>query len=558
MAFPDILIGSKFDGKGFKQAETALGKLNKNAKSLGKTLGVSLGAAAVVAFGKVTVKAFMDDQKAAAQLSNTVKNLGLAFADTDIQKFVEKLSLATGVADDDLRPAMQKLLQTTGSVIESQKLLTTAIDISKGSSTDMATVALDLSNAFVGNNKGLKKYALGLSAAELKTASFDKVLKAFNKNFAGAAQADLGTVAGQFGLITNAAKEAEETIGGGLIDAFKTLTGDTGITNLSTKISQLATNIADFFRGLAIGFRDLANMPVIKQLLQLAGIMLKLAGKVAGAVINPFIEAGKASTAKGYGDYAGSTDAVTRAKNAAAAAKAEADAKKRAKELLAAQTKNTAELKKQAALKKDGTIFDMQQIELIAALKGKLSADERNRAELQLALLNENVTEADRLTKQVLMAQDATGNLYKYFLQTPDARNPFAYLDTWIADFQKKLNNLQFPDLSKPSVYNGVGMDQALAAIGVTAGYGANIPQTGTPSTNASTTLGNGSYGLQSGVGNFVDSSSVTGAGTNVKVYVQGNVVTEQDLVDAIQLGLQTNSLSGSPSAIGRIAGMFG
>ena len=555
MPFPDILIGSKFDGKGFKQAETALGKLNIGAKSLGKTLGVSLGAAAVVAFGKVTVKAFMDDQKAAAQLSNTVKNLGLAFADTDIQKFVEKLSLATGVADDDLRPAMQKLLQTTGSVIESQKLLTTALDISKGSSTDMATVALDLSNAFVGNNKGLKKYALGLSAAELKTASFDKVLKAFNRNFAGAGKADLATVAGQFGLITNAAKEAEETIGSGLIDAFKTLTGDTGITNLSTKISQLATNIADFFRGLAIGFRDLANMPVIKQLLQLAGLMLKLAGKVAGAVINPFIEAGKASTAKGYGNYAGSTDAFTRAKNAAAAAKAEADAKKRAKELLAAQTKNTAELKKQAALKKDGTIFDMQQIELIAALKGKLSDDERNRAELQLALLNENVTEADRLTKQVLMAQDATGNLYKYFLQTPDARNPFAYLDTWIAEFQKKLNNLQFPDLSKPSVYNGVGMDQALAAIGVTAGYGANIPQTGTPSTIASTTLGNGSYGMQSTSG-FVSTQSVTGS--NVQVYVQGSVVTEQELIDAIQAGLQSNSLSGAPSQIGRIAGMFG
>jgi hypothetical protein len=553
MAFPDILIGSKFDGKGFKQAETALGKLNKGAKSLGKTLGVSLGAAAVVAFGKVTVKAFKDDQKAAAQLSNTVKNLGLAFADTDIQKFVEKLSLATGVADDDLRPAMQKLLQTTGSVIESQKLLTTAIDISKGSSTDMATVALDLSNAFVGNNKGLKKYALGLSAAELKTASFDKVLKAFNRNFAGAGKADLATVAGQFGLITNAAKEAEETIGSGLIDAFKTLTGDTGITNLSTKISTLATNIADFFRGLAIGFRDLANMPVIKQLLQLAGLMLKLAGKVAGAVINPFIEAGKASTAKGYGDYAGSTDAATRAKNAAAAAKAEAAAKKRAKEILAAQTKNTAELKKQAALKKDGTIFDMQQIELIAALKGKLSADERNRAELQLALLNENVTEADRLTKQVLMAQDATGNLYKYFLQTPDAKNPFAYLDQWIKDFQTKLNALNIPNLAVPSTYTGQGIDPNIAALGVVAGYGAGVPMT--VANQASTALGNGSYGMQSTAG-FVDTSSVTG--TNVKVYVAGSVVTEQELIDAIQAGLQSNSLSGAPSQIGRIAGMFG
>jgi len=555
MAFPDILIGSKFDGKGFKQAETALGKLNKNAKSLGKTLGVSLGAAAVVAFGKVTVKAFMDDQKAAAQLSNTVKNLGLAFADTDIQKFVEKLSLATGVADDDLRPAMQKLLQTTGSVIESQKLLTTAIDISKGSSTDMATVASDLSNAFVGNNKGLKKYALGLSAAELKTASFDKVLKAFNKNFAGAAQADLGTVAGQFNLITNAAKEAEETIGSGLIDAFKTLTGDTGITNLSTKISQLATNIADFFRGLAIGFRDLANMPVIKQLLQLAGLMLKLAGKVAGAVINPFIEAGKASTAKGYGDYAGSTDAVTRAKNAAAAAKAEAAAKKRAKELLAAQTKNTAELKKQAALKKDAGIFDMQRIELIAALKGKLSDEDRKRAELQLALLDGNVAEADKLTKQILMAQDATGNLYKYFQQTPDAKNPFGYLDTWIKDFQTKLNNLQIPAIAAPSTgtYTPAGLAPELAAIGVVAGYGAGIPMT--VANQASTTLGNGLYGMQTvpDVGGNGSSSAPV-----IYNYFGGSVVTDQKLIDQVMNGTQLASLSGSPSQIGRIAGMFG
>jgi hypothetical protein len=549
-------ILSEFKGKkAFKQADSAISKLEKSAKNLGATLGVTLGTAAVVSFGKVTVKAFMEDQKAAAQLSNTVKNLGLAFADTDIQKFVEKLSLATGVADDELRPAMQKLLQVTGSVAKSQDLLKNAIDISKGSGTDLATVAADLSNAYVGNNKGLKKYALGLTAAELKTASFDKVLQAFNRNFKGAGAADLKTLAGQFGLITNSAKEAEETIGGGLVDAFKILVGNTGISNLSTKIGELATNIADFFRGLAIGFRDLANMPVIKQLLQLTGLMLQVIGKAAGFFIDPFVKAGKESRSTGYGDFAGSTDAFTRAKNAKAAAKAEADAKKRAKELLAAQTKNTAELKKQAALKKDGTIFDMQQIELIAALKGKLSDDERRRAELQLALLNENVTEADILTKQILMAQDATGNLYKYFQQTPDAKNPFAYLDKWILDFQTKLNALNIPNLAVPSTYTGQGIDPNIAALGVTAGYGANIPQTGDPSTVASNAVLNGLYGMQSTAG-FVDTSSVTG--TNVKVYVSGSVVTEQELVDAIQSGLQSNSLSGAPSQIGRIAGMFG
>jgi len=445
-------ILSEFKGKkAFKQADTAVARLEKSAKNLGKTLGYTLGTAAVFSFGKASVKAFTDDQNAAARLSNTVKNLGLAFAYTDIKNFVEKLSLASGIADDVLRPSLQKLFHVTGSVTKSQELLKNAIDISKGIGTDLATVASDLSNAYVGNNKGLKKYALGLSAAELKVASFDTVLKAFNKNFAGAAQADLQTVAGQIGLVTNAAKEAQETIGGGLIDAFKILAGNTGITNLSQKISDLATNVADFFRGLAIGFRDLANMPVIKQLLQLAGIMLKIIGKTAGFFIDPFVKAGKESRSKGYGDFAGSTDAFMREKNAKAAAAAEAAARKRAKEILAAQTKNTNELKKQAALKKAGTVFDMEQIQLIAALKGKLSDEDRKRVELQLALLNENDVLAKQLTEQVLKAQDATGSLYKYFQSIGDTKikNPFAYLDDWIVEFQKKLDSLKFPRLTQ-------------------------------------------------------------------------------------------------------------
>jgi hypothetical protein len=544
MAFPDILIGSKFDAKGFKQAETAVGRLNKSVKNLSKTFGYTLGAAAIVQFGKVTVKAFMDDQKAAAQLSNTVKNLGLAFADTDIQKFVEKLSLATGVADDDLRPAMQKLLQTTGSVIQSQKLLTTAIDISKGSGTDLATVASDLSNAYVGNNKGLKKYALGLSAAELKTASFDKVLTAFNRNFKGAGAADLTTLAGQFGLITNAAKEAEETIGSGLVDAFKILAGNTGITDLSKKISDLATNVADFFRGLAIGFRDLANMPVIKQLLQLTGLMLKIIGKAAGLVIDPFVKAGKDSRSTGYGDYSSSTDSFMRDKNAKAAAKAEADAKKRAKEILAAQTKNTNELKKQAALKKAGTVFDMEQIQLVAALKNQLSSDDRKRVELQLALLNENDAVATSLTKQILMAQDATGGLYQYFLKIGDTKvkNPFSFLDDWILEFQKKLDSLKAPTMAT-TISTNAGV--TTTAVAPTSGLVENF----TPYLTAPT--------AQPGSPGFIGPVAPT-ATPVINVTVQGNLIKEQELIAAIQNGTQLASLSGSPSQIGRIAGMFG
>jgi len=57
----DIRIGSKLDAKGFKQAESATSKLNKSIKNLAGTFGLAYGTAAVVNFGKQSVKAFQED-----------------------------------------------------------------------------------------------------------------------------------------------------------------------------------------------------------------------------------------------------------------------------------------------------------------------------------------------------------------------------------------------------------------------------------------------------------------------------------------------------------------
>jgi len=539
-------ILSEFKGKqAFKDADSAVARLEKGAKKLGSVLGVSLGTAAVVAFGKATVNAFEADQKAAAQLSNTVKNLGLAYENTHVQNFVKDLSLATGVAKDELIPSMQKLLQVSGSVAESQKLLKEAVDISKGSGQDLATVTTDLTNAYVGNNKGLKKYALGLSQAELKTMSFSDVMDRFMKNFAGASQANLDTVAGKLGVLSVAAQEAKVKIGGALIDSASLISGSSNIEDLAKKMDGLANSAVNFIDRLSLGLAEINT--IIHSNFWNMNTNLQ---KTMKAAYDAKLRRNQATAWDGV-------DIPKTAAQLAADKKAKADALKTQKALADAQNKQTAELKKQAALKKDSSIFDMQQIELVAALKGNLSDEDRRRAELQLAILNENDVLATSLTKQILMAQDATGGLYQYFLSIGDTKikNPFSFLDQWILDFQTKLNNLTMPDLSKPSTYTGSGIDPSLLALGVVAGYGANIPQTGDISNQASTILGNGSYGLQSTSG-FVDTSSVTG--TNVKVYVSGSVVTEQELIDAIQAGLQSNSLSGAPSQIGRIAGMFG
>jgi len=435
-----INIASEFTGKkAFKQAEKATFDLDKSVKKLGRSLGLALSTTAVVAFGKAAAKAFAEDEAAAARLSKTVDNLGLSFANPQITSFIDTLSHASGVIDDELRPAMQKLLTTTGSVAKSQELLKLAIEASRGSGIDLATTSQDIASAYVGVTRGLRKYNLGLTQAELQAASFTTIQEKLNAQFGGSNAAFLATYAGQMQVLTVAAGEAKETIGAGLIDAFRIIAGDTTITDLSGKIQRLATNIADFFRGVAQGFRDLANMPVIKQLLQLAGMMLKIAGKVAGAFIDPFIKEGARQRGNGIAPASANTHlaSLTATANAKAAAKAEADAKKRAAALLKSQKANTAELKKQNLTKKQSALFDMEQIQIIAALKGNISKEERTRLELQLALLTGNTTEADKLSQQLANSIDSTGNLAKYLRTLPDANNPFknwdAYLDGIIA-----------------------------------------------------------------------------------------------------------------------------
>ena len=100
---------------------------------------------------------------------------------------------------------------------------------------------------------------------------------------------------------------------------------------------------------------------------------------------------------------------------------------------MTAQKALTAEQKKQASLKKSQGVFDLEQIQIVAALKGKLTEDEKIRLQAQLALLNGNADLAAKLTNQILMAQDSSGNLAKFLSALPNAKNPFEYLDAYLS-----------------------------------------------------------------------------------------------------------------------------
>ena len=360
--FEQISIGAKVDTKGFKKADTALGQLNRNVKTLAKSFGVAYGTAQVIAYGKAAVKAFSEDEAAAKRLAGAVNNLGIGFANPAIADYIAKLEKSAAVADDILRPAFQGLLTTTGSLTQSQKLLNDAITISRASGIDLATVSEDLAKGYVGITKGLSKYNTGLTKAELGSKSFAEILDVLLKRSAGAAEDYLGTTAYKFDVLSVASSNASEIIGGGLVDAFALLAGGTDAKDAATAIESIATAIANVER--AIG-RTVGAIPtLISNLKNLPkSIFGGFAGKAAGVNIQTTQKKEEVKLT------------VSQKRQQELLAKLEAAAVKRNRELLALKNKQLATDKLKAAIEKANAalgkgqeIFDMDKIQIAAAL----------------------------------------------------------------------------------------------------------------------------------------------------------------------------------------------
>lgn len=519
MASLRIDIASEFTGaKAFTKANKASTGLEKGVKKLGVALVAAFSVQAITQFGKAAVKAFMDDEKAAATLANTLKNLGLDFAVASNEQFISSLEKSTNVADDQLRPALGKLITQTGSLTYAQDLLAKAIEISRGSGVALETVTTDLGNAFVGNTKGLKKYATGLTAAELTGMSFEQIMERLNTQFAGSNAAYLETYAGKMDALAVAGDNASETIGKGLMESLNILVGGSAnsIGTVTESIASLAEGTANFFVGVASYVRKIWDNPTFQKLVKVAEFFIKRSA--IGLIVTKISEEGAKQRTEETAPVMTEAQKLFLAEQKK---RAEAQAK-----LIRAQKAATAQAKKQAAeeakLKKAGSIFDLQQIGIMAALKGKISEEDRQRLNLQMAVLTGNTSEATKLAGEIARSQGLTKDFVAYYSGIPAAKDPFV---GWIETLKQA----------------------AILAAAVAAGnYNVRTPTyNGAEIAAITSTYGTGA------------TSAGVGRNGDVNVYVAGNVVSEGDLVELVRNGLLEGSLSGSASSIGRLKGSF-
>ena len=393
-----IDIAAQFVGKkAFKDAETASDRLTKNVKGLAKGLLAVYSAQKILSFSKAAVKAFAEDDKAAKALGTTLKNLGLAYGSNigTVNGFISRLEMQTGVLDDELRPAMDRLLRATGDVTKSQELLGLALDISAGTGRSLTQVSQSLQKAYLGQTQALGRLGVGLTKAELSSSSFEEIQARLATLFAGQAAASADTYAGSLAKLTVAGNNAKETIGKGLVDALVTASNSTSTDDLIKKIDRVAQSSANFTRE--------------------AGEFIKITKTIFDfknfSLFAP--SGGLFGDGKGFGN-------ISMTVSSQDTQRADAIAKKNAKELVkltAAQAKNQAKIlkdkqlqaaidKANLALNKGNEVFDMDKIQIAAALTNQ--AEQLGKATSSAQVLQiANDTARLNVKQSILALEDA-------------------------------------------------------------------------------------------------------------------------------------------------------
>ena len=507
MANVVIDIAAEYTGnKAFKQAESATSKLEKSVAKLGKQLLGVFAAGKLLSFGKSAVKAFAADEKAARSLSLALANTGNAFRGIEVEKFIADLQRATGVLDDNLRPAFRTLLTATGDVTKSQEGLKLALDIAAGTGKDLGAVSMALAKAYGGQTTALSRLGAGLSKATLKTGDMDVIIGELTDKFKGQALAAAQGYSGQLDRLAVAAENSKEIIGKGLLDSLALLSGPDGISKSTKQMEDLATAISDTVYGLTILVDKLQGGRIGKAIFGTFGDVLSNLQPFAS--LRKLGSSSRATPAQSPGERKQidkiNADALKLQKQQNTLKKIDNDATAR-KIVLTADQQALEELKKK---------FDVERVGLFAALNQATDQETQMRLKSLIAIKDNDAALAGKI-KAELEATSATnflsGALYRLSAEFDMERTRMALGKAQVAGMASAQG-------ISPIASSQTALDTALRL----------YPDFGGEMDAARSAAGRAQM------------SSVT-------VNVAGSVTTERDLVNAITQGIYNNQASGIP-----------
>jgi hypothetical protein len=409
-----VAASATWNGKALKKAKQDVSVFDKQVKKLGTTLLGVFSARALYNYSKNAVKAFAADEKAAKSLEVQLKNTGFAFSSPAVELYIANLQRATGVLDDQLRPAFQQLLTVTGSITLSQNALNTALNVSAATGRSLTEVTAALAKGYAGNTTSLTRLGAGLSKATLKAGDMDAILTELNNKFAGQAQARLTTYAGKMDLLRVASENVKEEIGKGILGALDALGKDTNLDETTAKMEKLGKTTGQTITGLGVLLKTLSDIPGLGALGRAAyetstfGLLARLARE----------------NQKGKFPTAPARETPAQGRILAAQRRQEIKA---SQDLLKLKKQEVATLKAKTAIDQLKDKFDIERIGLTKALNESTDEETKLRIRAQIAILDNN----EALAKKILEEMKAAEAAKKLAEAADSARAAFDRLAVW-------------------------------------------------------------------------------------------------------------------------------
>ena len=500
-----IDLATEFTGKkAFTTAEKATQKLTKGVKSLAGAFGLAFGARAIGMYAKSAVNAFAADEKAARSLALQLKNTGNSWAGPQVENFIANLQKTTGILDDQLRPAFQTLLTATGDVALAQQALNVALDVSAGTSKDLGSVTTALSKGYLGQTTALSKLGVKLDKATLASGDMKKITDSLTTAYKGQALEAVKGYSGQMALLAVAAADSKEIIGKGLLTAINNLGGNTGISETTKQMENLAQFTSDFIVGLSlIGKIKGSKTGILGMIAGTLGDVIKygpigqIAAKGAASQAKPGY--GSSNTLENFVQAGGKLTTVTKKLTAA--------------QLLALQTANAKAKadKDAAALEELKKKFDVERINLSTALANAATDEERARIASKIAILDGDAKAAASLNRLSSAQIFTADQMYYLAVQAGDAAAMLKYLAT--------------------------GSGSGGAVYGPSGG--------GIGNTNLPTASGNGNSAIDTLVAAVGSTAQGGIGGLTINQYVEGGLVDGERIVELVQESLQVLNARG-------------
>jgi hypothetical protein len=224
----NIPIISSLDTAGFDKAKREFANLEgvgaKSAYALKKAAipaAAAVGALGVAAFD--AAKGAMEDAAAQEQLAQTIgKNTKATKQQIAANEdWISTQGKLLGVADDELRPVLAKLVTQTKDVTKAQELASLAMDVAAATGKPLASVSDAMAKAAGGQTKALAKLSPELRDMIKDGMSGEEAMAKLADTFGGAATTKANTAQGQFQRLSLSLSETKETIGAALLPVIE-------------------------------------------------------------------------------------------------------------------------------------------------------------------------------------------------------------------------------------------------------------------------------------------------------------------------------------------------